>query len=77
MVGEADPVSCAMLLPYSPDHILGHHGEELFLVPGLDGNKLLGLTGELHLDFYPNLEMCMFKNIASCMPTWALSINLP
>jgi len=41
MGGEADPVSCAMLLPYSPDHILDHHGGELFLVPGLDGNKLL------------------------------------
>ena len=49
MGGEADPVSWAMLLTYSPQCILGHHGGELFLEPGLNGNKLLVSLEELHL----------------------------
>ena len=33
------------------DHILDHHGEELFLEPAFDANKLLTLLEQLHLDF--------------------------
>jgi len=57
---NTDFVSCMMLLPYSSvlDHVLGHHGKELFLDSGLDGNKLLVSLKET---FYPNLEICMLK----------------
>ena len=40
------------------DHILCHHGGELHLEPGLDGNKLLSLLEQLHLDF-----LSKFKNL--------------
>ena len=37
-------------------HILGNHREELFLEPGLDGNKLLDQLEDLHLDFLSKLK---------------------
>ena len=38
------------------DHILDHHGEELFLGPALDANKLLTLLEQLHLDFLAKIQ---------------------
>ena len=49
-VCDAAALQCSVL-----DHILDHHGEELFLDPALDANKLLTLLEQLHLDFLAKL----------------------
>ena len=45
-VCDAAALQCSVL-----NHILDHHGEELFLEPTFDANKLLTLLEQLHLDF--------------------------
>ena len=48
---DAAALQCSVL-----DHILDHHGEELFLEPALYVNKLLTLLEQLHLDFLAKVK---------------------